>query len=68
MTHPIIPSDGAGTTAAPEDILIRQAISVLQDHLKNHPTREGNSVGYRIEQAKNLLEEAHSACLGKENP
>ena len=40
------------------DVLIKMAIGCLQDHLDNHPDRDGNSVGYRIEQAIRLLEEA----------
>ena len=46
-----------------EDILIKQAISVLKDHLDNHPTRDGNSFCYRIEQAMFLLKEAQMSCL-----
>ena len=40
------------------DILIKRAMVCLQDHIDNHPDRDGNSVGYRIEQAIRLLEEA----------
>ena len=48
-----------------EDIKIKQAISCLKDHLENHPDREGNSVGYRIEQAIFLLQEAKGICVDK---
>lgn len=45
------------------DMMILQALSCLKDHLKNHPSREGNSVGYRIEQAIFLLKQAQSELL-----
>lgn len=45
-----------------EDWKIKQAISCLKDHLENHPDRDGNSVGYRIEQAISLLREAQKIC------
>jgi hypothetical protein len=50
-------------TKLKEDMLIEQAMSLLKDHLQNHPTREGNSVGYRIEQAIFILKEAQAECL-----
>jgi len=56
-------NDSKNSKTEPEDLLIEQAFSVLKDHLKNHPNREGISVGYRIEQAINLLRDAHRICL-----
>jgi hypothetical protein len=46
-----------------EDLQIRQAVSCLKDHLENHSDRDGDSPGYRIEQAIVLLQKAHAVCI-----